>query len=200
MPSAPLAASHPGSAKKQGITPAISTDAVLSCSVCLQLKRDNTVLAKSTTQEEFEDNMNIIAALANLKHAAMGQQPLFCYDNNKIQAQAEYGRMGMAWFQRVKIPVHSPDFNKPIEHVFNIIKEQLRQRIYFHVGGVSAAMLQQWVVEIFEGISTSGIAKDVASLKRTYKAVATALGEEAEVDGGGKVIGTGGGWPAPHDA
>lgn len=200
MPSAPLATSHPGSAKKQGIMPAISTDAVLSCSASLQLKRNDTTLAKSTTQEEFEDNMHIITALATLQHGVTGQKPYFCYDNNKIQQQARFRRMGMRRSQKVWIPVHSPDFNKPIEHVFNYIKEQLRQRIYDHVGPVSAAELQQWVVQIFNGIDTSSIARDVASLKRTYKAVATGLGEVADVQGGGKVKGTGGGWPAPHDA
>ena len=59
--------------------------------------------------------------------------------------------------------------------------------------------LQDWVVAIFNGISVGSIAKDVASLKRTYRAVSTDLGRQVDVAGGGTVIGTGGDWGAPRD-
>lgn len=184
---------------------ATSTDAFLSVSAVLQLKNDSNQKAKSTTQEEFEHNMWIINARlmcsinGNLEYPDPKHPPLFCYDNNAIQENARYARMGFPQHQRVHIPVHSPDFNKPIEHVFHIIKERLGQKIYNHVGSVDAKLLQKWVLEIFKSIRPSSIAKDVASLKRTYRAVSTDLGRQVDVAGGGTVIGTGGDWGAPRD-
>lgn len=139
--------------------------------------------------------MYIINALAELKHPHPMKRPLFCYDNNHLQKNARWSAMGFRHHQKVWIPVHSPDFNKPIEHIFHIIKERLGEKIYNHLGPVDAQLLQQWVVQIFSSIPPSSIAKDVASLKRTYRAVSTDLGRQVEVDGGGKVIGTGGDWP-----
>lgn len=182
------------------IRPAKSTDAVLSLSACLQRKQDNEKDAKSTTQEEFEDNMVIISAVAAAYQRPLGKKALFCYDNNTIQKNAVWARMGITHHQKVSIPTHSPDFNKPIEHVFNRIKQHLRERIYSHVGELLPVMLQNWVVEIFNGISAGSIAKDVASLKRTYRAVSIEKGQEVGVLGGGTVVGTGGDWPPAHDS
>jgi hypothetical protein len=149
--------------------------------------------------EEFEDNMTIISAGAAEFQGQQGREALFCYDNTHIQGRAQFSKLGIQPQQKVSIPTHSPDFNKPIEHVFNLIKTQLRERIYSHVGELKPAMLQDWVVEIFEGMSVHSIARDVASLKRTYRAVSTEMGVQVEVLGGGTVVGTGGGWPPAHD-
>lgn len=171
----------------------------MSLSACLQRKNDEEKDAKSTTQEEFEDNMKLISAAATAYREPHGKKAMYCYDNNTIQKNAVWANCGITPKQKVSIPPHSPDFNKPIEHVFNRIKQQLRERIYSHVGVLEPAMLQDWVVEIFYGLSAASIAKDVASLKRTYLAVSTDKGEQAEVLGGGTVVGTGGDWPAAHD-
>lgn len=178
---------------------ATSTHAFLSVSACLQLKNGQGKLAKSTTRQEFEHNMYIISTLAHSKHPDPDQRPRFCYDNNHIQKAARPAKMDFHHKQKLEIPVHSPDFNKPIEHVFHTIKEELAKKIYNHLGTVDAKLLQKWVVEIFNSIPTSSIAKDVASLKRTYLAVSTDLGRQVEVDGGGKVIGTGGDMPSAAD-
>lgn len=169
-------------------------------SACLQRKNDDEKDAKSTTQEEFEDNMRLISAIAAAQQGPNGKPALFCYDNNTIQKNAVWANMDITHHQKVSIPTHSPDFNKPIEHVFNRIKQQLRDRIYAHAGELEPAELQDWVVAIFNGISVGSIAKDVASLKRTYRAVSTEKGEEVAVLGGGTVVGTGGDWPPAHDS
>ena len=132
---------------------ATSTDAFLSVSAVLQLKNNPNKMAKSTTQEEFEDNMTIISAFAKIYHPETKQPPLFCYDNNRIQSQASYSEMGFPHHRKVWIPVHSPDFNKPIEHVFHLIKERLGHKIYNHMGSVDAKLLQKWVMDIFNSIS-----------------------------------------------
>lgn len=143
--------------------------------------------------------MAIISAAAAGYQEPRGKKALFCYDNNTIQKNAMWVKLGITYHQKVSIPTHSPDFNKPIEHVFNRIKQQLRERIYSHVGVLEPAELQNWVVDIFEGISVASIARDVASLKRTYRAVSTEKGGQVGVLGGGTVVGTGGDWPPPHD-
>lgn len=143
--------------------------------------------------------MAILHGLAVLQCARKGWKPLYCYDNNRIQAGANFRRMGFHRSQWVNIPTYSPDFNKPIEHVFNQIKEKLRIRLYQHKGPVTATLLQQWVVDVWENeISAEGIAKDVESLKNTYLAVSTKKGESVHAPNGQSLLGTGGDWPVPH--
>lgn len=126
-------------------------------------------------------------------------KPLYCYDNNRIQAGANFRRMYFSMKQWVTIPTYSPDFNKPIEHVFHQMKDKLRNRIYQHQGPLDVQQLRRWVLDIFEQeISTDSIAKDVHSLKDTYLAVTTEKGHAVTTSTGRTVLGTGGDWPEPH--
>ncbi len=166
----------------------------------LQCKGKPDKIAKGTTQEEFEDNMVHISRLAHQHWPNREPKPLFCYDNAKIQDEATFNRMRFRWHQRIKIPPHSPDFNKPIEHVFHQIKDKLREKLYGCTEVVTAEKVQQWILEIWGdhqcGIRTASIAKDVKSLKKTYLAVATDKDVEVEHDDGSLVLGSGGDYPA----
>lgn len=174
---------------------ATSTGAPWWCSSCLQKKNKPNVKARSTTQEEFEDNMKILSSKAAQQLSTKGLEPLFCYDNNRIQKGAEWGRMGITRQQKVEIPTHSPDFNKPIEHVFNQIKEKLCEYIYDSHEVLTPELLQQWVVLIFQGISADSIARDVSSLEQTYLAVSADKGQLIS-DGYSQIVqGTGGDYP-----
>ena len=166
----------------------------------LQCKNKPQKTAKGTTQEEFEDNMRLISNIAHQHWPNKNRKPLFCFDNAKIQDGANYRRMGIHWHQRVKIPPHSPDFNKPIEHIFHQLKDLLRDKLYNCTEVVTAELVQDWILEIWnndiEGITTAAIAKDVRSLKKTYLAVSTDKGVEVEHDDGSKVLGSGGNYPS----
>jgi len=165
----------------------------------LQCKNKPQKVAKGTTKEEFEDNMMLIAGIAHQHWAAKNIKPLFCYDNAKIQNEASCSRMHIAWHNRIEIPPHSPDFNKPIEHIFHQLKDLLRDRLYNCTEAVTAQKVQDWILEIWSdntaGITTAAIAKDVKSLKKTYLAVKTDRDQEVKHDDGSKVLGSGGNYP-----
>lgn len=169
---------------------------VLSC--ChLQKKQSPHKIAKGTTEEEFEDNMATVSALAHTQWPDPDKPPLFCYDNASIQGRANYQRMGFSYHQRVRIPVKSPDFNKPIEHVFHQIKDKLRERLYENILPVDGQLVQQWVRDIWQNeITARSIAKDVASLDKTYLAVSTPKGQYTHHPDGTLVEGSGGDFPA----
>mgnify|MGYP006186104099 FL=1 len=105
--------------------------------------------------------------------------------------------------QRVKIPAHSPDFNKPIEHVFNRIKQLLREEYLDKQEVLTAKKVQQMVRDIFENQllldeKANSIRNDVYSLKKTWLAVSTAKGVRVQAPDGEWVRGSGGDWPASH--
>lgn len=141
--------------------------------------------------------MRLLCDIADGHWRASGKKPLFCYDNAAIQVGAHYQRMGFAYHQRVVIPTHSPDFNKPIEHVFHQIKDRLMERLYECAQPVTAQLVQDWILDIWASdISTDSIAADAKSLKKTYLAVKTDKGVEVEHDDTTKVIGSGGDFAA----
>lgn len=143
--------------------------------------------------------MCILAGLAHRHWPNPQQPPLFCYDNAAIQKQARYNRMGFNFHQRIEIPPRSPDFNKPIEHVFNQVKEKLRDRLYECAEPVTPHLVQDWVMDIcMNEISTASIAADVQSLEKTYLAVKTPQGIEVMCDDGTTLIGSGGDFAAAH--
>jgi transposase len=53
-----------------------------------------------------------------------------------------------------RIPPHSPDFNKPIEHVFHQMKDLLREKLYNCTEDVTAEMVQDWILEIWHDPKT----------------------------------------------
>jgi hypothetical protein len=163
---------------------------------CLQCKNKPAKVAKGTTIQEFEHNMKNIVQQAAVTWGNGDLKPFFCYDNAKWQAHANFSNMGMSRHQRIVIPPHSPDMNKPIEHVFHQIKQKLAERFYKSTEEITAHTVQEWVRDIFENeITTASIMKDALSLKKTYLAIKTEKGDEVYYDDGSKVVGTGGDYP-----
>lgn len=143
--------------------------------------------------------MVLIHDIASHHWPSQKQKPLYCFDNAKIQKGASNSRMGIAWHNRIEIPPHSPDFNKPIEHVFHQLKDLLREKLYNCTEEVTAEMVQDWILEIWNedrhGITKAAIARDVRSLKKTYLAVKTDKDVEVQHDDGSTVMGSGGDYP-----
>ena len=101
------------------------------------------------------------------------------------------------------IPAHSPDFNKPIEHIFNRIKEQLREKYLEKMEVVNAQKVQGWVRDIFEkellaNEWANSVRNDVYSLKKTWLAVSSTQGLRVRAPDGTLVRGSGGDWPAGY--
>lgn len=83
----------------------------------------------------------------------------------------------------IPIPANSPEFNKPIEHLFNLIKAEFGRRyseLLIEAGSqrfiplAAAKALLKTVV--YDVVNPKSIAKDVDDLTRTYKAIIAAKG------------------------
>eukprot|EP00878_Enallax_costatus_P042968 GHUV01050501.1.p2 GENE.GHUV01050501.1~~GHUV01050501.1.p2 ORF type:complete len:196 (+),score=62.87 GHUV01050501.1:746-1333(+) len=164
---------------------------------------ENPREATSTTKAEFQDNMVNVARIAEQHWADTRYKPLFVFDNNSIQKYSSNFESNIKWHQRVGIPAHSPDFSKPIEHIFNRIKEQLREKYLEKMEVVAAQKVQEWVRTIFEKELlfkelANSVRHDVYSLKKTWLAVSTTKGLRVRAADGLLVRGSGGDWPAGY--
>lgn len=147
--------------------------------------------------------MKNITRLATQHWPDPSQPPLFVFDNNSIQKHSCNANCNMSWNQRVKIPQHSPDFNKPIEHTFHRLKEMLREDYLSGNQVLTAQEVQEWVRDIFENRLLEedwrdSIKNDVYSLRKTWLAVSTAKGVRVRASDGTIIRGSGGDWPASH--
>lgn len=139
--------------------------------------------AKGMTSKEFEKVMGRIMdklrmhAKANPRNFHKGVTVVM--DNARFHSK-EMKKLGK---QALEIPPLSPEFNKPVEHMFNTIKTEFWKRyaqLLAHGGAHRyvpfnrAKELLQAVVE--EMVKPAGIAKDVKSLRKTYEAVIAAKG------------------------
>lgn len=155
------------------------------------------VWAKSTVQEEFEDVMKLLHARATQECGSRGAAPFFMYDNNGLQAAARPHDMGLTAGQFLRIPTHSPDFNKPVEHTFNRIKKKLLDRMYEESDTeVTPAMAQQWVDDAIAADKLESFQKDIMTLPDTWAIVAARLGEEVITSKGKTAYGCHGDYPA----
>lgn len=123
-------------------------------------------------------------------------KPLYVYDNVALQRNADYGAMGIDWWDHVETPAHSPDFNKPIEHCWNQIKSKVLSKLYqAYDEPLTPAKAQQMVQEAWNEIKLDSISKDVESLKDTWLIVKTPTDREVITSRGEKMQGTGGDYP-----
>lgn len=113
--------------------------------------------------------------------------PLYVYDNVGLQRNASHHRMGIDRNLHVVTPTHSPDFNKPIEHCFNQIKQKLLNKLNAECDvECTPEIAQEWVAEAFYSIKTESLQADINSLKDTWaivkarkdEVVTTTKGEE----------------------
>jgi hypothetical protein len=135
--------------------------------------------AKATVQEEFEDVMCILhqeaAAQLPVKSGIPDLTPLYIFDNVSLQKEASSSRIGYSRHAHVKTPAHSPDFNKPIEHVFNQIKDRILVRLDEEAGVViTGKKAQKWVRQAFEAVTTESLQADIMSLLDTWAIVKSA--------------------------
>ena len=152
------------------------------------------------TQEEFERNMRLLHEDVSVKLREELQDdtaaPLYVWDNVGLQAQAKYPRMGFTKKNRTTIPPHSPDFNKPIEHVWNQIKRKILVRLYQEVGvKLTAELAQEWVAAAFFSTTKESIQADILTLPDTWKIVKAPTDETVTTSKNEKVQGSFGGYP-----
>jgi hypothetical protein len=133
--------------------------------------------AKATVQVEFEDVMTILHQQATTACATRGMQPLYIYDNVALQRNARYTKMGFRASDHMKTPAHSPDFNKPVEHIFNQVKNKLLQRLYAEYDTpLTPERAQKLVLEAFQSITITSIQADIESLIDTWEIVSADAG------------------------
>jgi transposase len=152
------------------------------------------------TKKEFERNMNLLhAEVAPKLRAAMQDdavKPLYVWDNVGLQDKAAYPRLGFARTNRVTIPPHSPDFNKPIEHVWNQIKRKLLARIYKESEvQLTPQMAQEWVAEAFTSTTKESIQADIKTLPDTWQIIKSPTNVTVTTSKNEKVQGSYGDYP-----
>lgn len=154
--------------------------------------------AKSTTKEEFTDVMKVLVEYSHklLKQVDENLQPLFSYDNNRIQAYANMESMGISPEERLVLPPWSPDMHKVIEHTFAQLKAHLQaDMLTYNPARLTAHMAHQKVLFGFmNGISKEGIRKDVESMPATWHIISSPAGVLRQGPDGRYYMGTGGEW------
>jgi len=136
---------------------------------------------------------------ARQEMAAKGMQPLFSWDNNKIQKYADVSKMGLTRADVLPLSPYSPDMHKPIEHYWNHLKHNVQQRLVQpRAQPLSAAEAIAMVEAEMRAIETMGIFKDVCSLPVTYFVNLAPKGVVAKGPDGQFHTGSGGDWPAPQ--
>jgi transposase len=160
-------------------------------------KKKKARVAKGTTQEEFEDVMQVLVQTAKEQLGDLGIKDVrFQYDNNRIQAGARLERMGMDKASKLKLPKYSPDMNKPIEHVFSPLKSNIMKQLRkLEAKQLTAEKAQSIAIKCFSDLKKESIQRDIKSLPLTWQAIAADKG--SSVDSGKRRLyfGTAGGYP-----
>lgn len=119
--------------------------------------------------------------------------PLYIFDNVALQKKAAYKRIGYSRHAHVKTPPHSPDFNKPVEHIFNQIKRSLLERVNEDYDvELSPELAQEWVLDSFNNITTASIQADIKSLHDTWLIISTNDNTTCHTSKNEEVVGSGG--------
>lgn len=151
---------------------------------CLHLQTTTGKPASDITMVEFNellaDLKRVLESKRREARLRVGEQFILCLDHATAHNQATQ-ILGQGW-QLLPHPAHSPDCNKPIEHVH----------------GQLDAKMKQWLVEIreatpnfnptpqqcmaqatayFNAIPTASIAADVATLPDTWQEIVNNAGE-----------------------
>ena len=109
--------------------------------------------------------------------------PVFCMDHDSIHKAAMKVLPAMG-VQLLPHPAKSPDFNKPIEHIFGQMKGWVHTELRTNSRLKAIQSKKQVVHDIFyTKVIAEGVSKDVKSMPDLYKAVIEARGD----------------WPASHN-
>jgi hypothetical protein len=154
-------------------------------------------LADSTTREEFEDVMKELVKTARKELAKKGITDVkFQYDNNRIQAQANIARMGMAAHEKLHLPTYSPDMNMTIEHVFAQLKKAIMAKLDKLRGKTLTPYAAQSIaISCFGNLDKAAIQRDIESLPLTWRVISTDEGKPVVTSTRKVYAGTGGGYP-----
>jgi transposase len=172
--------------------------------------RDNPKVAKSTTAEEFEDNLWYIV---DVFYRKTGAYPLLCYDNASIQKAINVTRIQYAQglegkqvynlseqLDLVDLPTYSPDMNRVIEHTFAVAKQRVREMIYRGERDYSKGLeLQKSVWKVFHSLDPGSIGNDTKGLPLLWRVLSTPEGTSFQYPPWHQHVGTGGGYaPAKY--
>ncbi len=178
--------------------------------------------AKSTTAEEFTDNLYKIVQKFQQKTKEYNKKEgkgeeadalVLCYDNIKIQRIADISTLEYdneppivldPSKQKVHLPTYSPDMNRPIEHIFGFIKPRVRAHIYeryehYTSSAAGAKDLQTIVMKVFEQELVPGaVERDVEGLPLLWHIISTPWGDEYTDPHGDIHLGSEGDYPPAH--
>jgi hypothetical protein len=155
-------------------------------------------VAKSTTAEEFEDNMQLVVCISRRKLRRLKPKPLhakYSWDNNQIQAAADITKMGLRQRHRAPLPAYSPDMHQIVEHTIGKIKKDLMHAVLAHEGPMTSATAQRLAKRVFKGISASSIHANKEKLVSCWQAIAAPAGVMVECADGKWHKGSGGDYP-----
>lgn len=134
--------------------------------------------AQSTTTEEFQDIMKVLVNYTQEAMKDSGFEPMYSWDNNKIQAVANLQVMGITQEDKLPLSKYSPDLHKVIEHAFAQLKNRVRHALLQPCAtAMTPAQAQRLVGSCFQSIPTEAIFADVCSLPTTYLVVSGGQGE-----------------------
>jgi len=156
------------------------------------------------TQLEFTDLMREVATIADHQQSLRGTRPLYMFDNPSVHIGADLTAVGISQDQILPIAPYSPDFNKPIEHTFGILKGVFRKYLYddCEMGReeIPPAKLQRDLKHMFMSeIHASVVMADAYSLPDTWDVVRSAEGRAFVGRNGKTHIGSNGDWPRKRD-
>src|SRR5512139_887337 len=144
--------------------------------MCLQKTTGEDALG-ITMQEANHIVKKLLQALsaAKTQHGVKRTERFYiCYDGASVHNQiaAVLGRRADIWPQ----PAHSPDCNKPIEHVHAQVDAQMKEWLKQRRAAVPRRRItvEEAMAEctrVFTNISKASIASDVASLPQTWQSI-----------------------------
>jgi hypothetical protein len=134
--------------------------------------------AKGITSQEFNEILGELLQKLQERRQEAGLEPtdcwFICFDQATAHTMAHEVLEGraMIWHQAA----HSPDTNKPIEHVHaqldSHMHKWLRSQRTQHAGTpITVAACMQELQRAFAALPTSSIAADVATLTETWQAI-----------------------------
>ena len=128
-------------------------------------------------QEANDIVRQLLAALsaAKAQHGFKRADKFYiCYDHATVhnQVAAVLGNRALIWPQ----PSHSPDCNKPVEHVHAQVDDKMKRwlkqrRAEVPRRKIAVPEAMDECTRVFKNIPLASIAKDVASLPQTWQAI-----------------------------
>jgi hypothetical protein len=148
------------------------------------------------TRQEMKDYVRIIKTQMEGYTKPKGGW-LYSWDNAPNNMRTfEMPEVGLTAESRFELPPYGPDLHKAIEHPMNFLKRGFKADATALGRAGTPEEYQQMLRHVFESMSQEQVAADVATLPRTYLAVATDKGVKAKVAGTQLVVeGSGGDWP-----